>query len=507
MEASMRVYDVSEATPLLGSHLSPSAQRPSTQSSSSPIGLPSIAPTAAQLLSLDLRQVPVGNLCPHPLDYRSLEWAFILTLLLHIRHQRLQQSVITPTDYPRLQRAASAAQEVAILDSKIQEAWSISLDELGSIHDIQAVIWSQFPLDERNSTVRLNVMFYLCQENAPIDLVLHPLVETSILRTWRTGEKGSPARPGLKRIYDGACTPRVCHFLDLISQLALAGILVHYIILPPVEADHIASGKSIRAALLLLISFSWILRPWSLSAIPSFLTFFSFLTTLPYTLTPANTAFQVLPCTLVLHILQLHYPSPPSHLFLFSPRTILPLTTLLWQGVSMAVLPVITFFLPALLIALALVSASLVGTLSTISDHLHDFISIPPSPVYVRYTFFALLVFLVILMISTLVLLLLSSALWFPRSASPWDKYSLPIGIRSRVRFYSTVRVYSHLYYFPPPLNLLYTLFIVPISFPFFLCGSVFPYSLTDTKWFWRLTAGPVIGVVALLARTFSPEP
>lgn len=250
-----------------------------------------------------------------------------------------------------------------------------------------------------------------------------------------------------------------------------------------------------REILLLVLSSSWMLRPWRLSTVPLFLVFLAFASSFPYTLTVGDGLFTLLLWALVLQVAQLHYPSPPSPLFLFVPRQVLPLTVLLWRSISRAILPSIAFFLPAFVASIILLSLSLDGPLPSLREILPSVASSNPTPINVRFTFFILLAHVVCLMVA--LSLLLSVSLWHSPALSPWDRYSEGIGIASRIKFYHIVRIYTDLYYFPPPLNLYYTMLVVPISFPFFLCGRTLPHIQNATIWLWRLTVGPFMVAAA----------
>lgn len=149
--------------------------------------------------------------------------------------------------------------------------------------------------------------------------------------------------------------------LDLVLFLLYFIALVHYAVLPPIspveQTQQVSPGP--REIFILVYAFSQLCRPWETTVLPSLLTLLAFAVCLPSVPRPQDGAYSVVLLAVSLHLLQLHLPRAPSPLFILPFDLALPLATLVQHGIFRIFIPVIAFFLPALLLALFLLSTSL----------------------------------------------------------------------------------------------------------------------------------------------------
>jgi len=242
-------------------------------------------------------------------------------------------------------------------------------------------------------------------------------------------------------------------------------------------------------------------RPWSIQHLPFILVLLSFVFALPSVPLPSDTSFMVLYIALAVQILFLHFPHPPSPLFLFPCHQSLPLSVILTHSMSHMFIPIVLFFLPVLLLAALLLSLSLAD--STLKLSLTNMLD--PSPMHTRAVFLALFAAAVIL----LLLCLIMGAAKFPslsvadKSVTPygqsWDRYSRRVGLDARRAFVRALLRYSNPYYFPPPLNLLHLLFVrlpCTVLSVFGKSGPSLHLEVVE-QILWRVTVGPFVGVIA----------
>ncbi|KAH8102600.1 hypothetical protein BXZ70DRAFT_890543 [Cristinia sonorae] len=212
---------------------------------------------------------------------------------------------------------------------------------------------------------------------------------------------------------------------------------------------------------------------WDATIVPFLLTLLAFLSCLPAIPRPQDGAYAVLLLALSLHVLQLHLPRPPSPLVLLPFVTIFPLATLVQHGILKIFLPVIAFFLPALLLALFLLSLSLSDFLQGL--HLIVRSASVPSPIEARTGFLALLAAVFILVLCSLMMFVLVYPHFSSEDAPPsrWDRYSRPIGLEARRAMISIIAKYSFSdsTSFPVPLNLVSFTFVAVPSWTLSLLG------------------------------------
>jgi hypothetical protein len=222
---------------------------------------------------------------------------------------------------------------------------------------------------------------------------------------------------------------------------------------------------------------------------------------LPSVPNPGDASFIILHIALVIQIMFLHFPHPPSPLFLFPCHQSLPLSVLLTHSMAHMFVPVLAFFLPAILLAACLLSLSLAG--ETLGFFLTE--TLDPSPIQTRTGFLILFAVMVLLLLICLII----GAAKFPsisqtdQSVIPygqrWDRYSQRVGLDARRAFIHALVRYSKSYYFPPPFNILQLLFVwIPWAIL-----SVFgkkgrsAHLETVERILWRATAGPFVGLIA----------
>lgn len=282
------------------------------------------------------------------------------------------------------------------------------------------------------------------------------------------------------------------HLVELTIYLSYIAILAHYALSPsdkPLEAEY--SHLSIRAILLMVYAFTRLCQPWTLFTGPFLLVLIAFLAALPFAPSAEDISYGVILLALSLHILQLQLPYPPGPLHLFPADQALPVAILIWHGVSRVFLPVVIFFLPALVLALFLLSTSLSDTL------FQPFVllTLVPSPMEARTVFLVLLALLFILLLCSLFVLALvyPSVTFGPSVVSTWDRYSRSIGIEARRNFARTVVLYSTPYKFVPPFNVLeLTLLLLPATVLRFVSQKHKDFWLAGPRrTLWRAVVGP----------------
>ena len=236
-------------------------------------------------------------------------------------------------------------------------------------------------------------------------------------------------------------------------------------------------------------------RSWAWSSIPFLVVFVSFSSCLPSHPVAGDIPFSILLLALALHMLQLHFPSGPSPILLLPFHICLPLCALLAICMSQVVFPVLTFFLPIILLTWISLSLSLKDTLP-----LDTTFRLLPSPMETRVGLLAILGIEVMLLIPSLLtpLILTGSFSRRDRLTSTWDRYSEAVGVEARKYFARAVMAYSTPHAFPPPFNLLPLLLQLPSAT---LRAHGAPSSILAAleRSLWRLTVGPIALVVSLL--------
>lgn len=289
------------------------------------------------------------------------------------------------------------------------------------------------------------------------------------------------------------------------GEVLLLAVLANYLLYPPFESifkgDYRFNGY--REYFLTWWPVVLLARPLTWKSAPALMVLLAILFTLPATPLPEDSGFMLLYLALVVQTLLLHFPLPPSPLFLLPPHETLPLSLLLTHSMSRLFFPTLVFFIPALLLSTTLLSLSLIDT--TFQLTLFSMTDASPMQTRTAFLLFGALVFILFF------LSLVVGAAKFPvlsttdESNSPngtrWDRFSKRIGLDARRAFVSSLLRYNpkDSYYFPPPLNILQVLFIrLPGLMLFVFRGSKpSPILKTVERALWRATVGPIACIVA----------
>ncbi|RDB29602.1 hypothetical protein Hypma_015335 [Hypsizygus marmoreus] len=483
-----------ESTPLLASE---------SDIPSNPEYLPSISHVVARISTLDAEQIRFEDLRPDgsPIGHHPTEIAFALVVLLQLRKTRLRSSQSSNIYETWISRKADA-HDADSLEKRITSIWQLFLAEYRDIGDIEAVLWTRFPVVDEGEDSR-RVLDFLGDTKCNTSLTSHPLVISSLRHTWKYGRSmnfrfaSNHTLNWLSR-YDALSTPRTFHLIEWISHLLFLAFLVNYLLLPikqpHISGDWLEYQYGSRELFLIVLSLSFLLRPRSLVNTSSVIVPFAFLSSLPSIPHPPNTGFSILQWAAFLHVLGLNLPQSPSHLFLLSHHHTLPLAVLLTQRIRWTIFPAILFFLPLFIIASYLLSLSLFETfLKTIVGEMHSTILDPP-PMETRVTFLCLFFTVVALILLSIFILATSVPLLSHKefASDRWDQYSHQVGQAARQTFIRTVVSDSGTYTFPPPFNILHLVFFrIPCFF-----GHLFdiPISILDSgeRILWRITVGPI---------------
>ncbi|EGN97214.1 hypothetical protein SERLA73DRAFT_183873 [Serpula lacrymans var. lacrymans S7.3] len=358
---------------------------------------------------------------------------------------------------------------------------------------------------EEGSSLCVCVIDLLCDPQAPEALLSHPIIELSILRTWKYGlcADSPSATSTFERLvhrFRSLSTPRAIHLVDLISRTAFIIVLAQYLLYPP-AIFYISLGTSAqgpREVFLTIMSAALLFRSPSIRTIPSLLIFLAFILTLPSVPSPGDSSFAIMQMAFISHVLLLlHSSEIPSPLFLCFIKQSLPMATLLFHGLTRIFFPFVLFYLPALIISTFLLSISLADTFFAG----YTTLSFQPTPVDTRFAFFCLFILEPLLLIASLGM----AAATFHSSASSandlkgWDRYSKPIGLTARRSLLRAARSYAAPYTFPPPLNLVHILAIRLPRVMLYLFGQEHSVVYAAMGWMERWLWGSCVGTLAVL--------
>lgn len=281
----------------------------------------------------------------------------------------------------------------------------------------------------------------------------------------------------------------------MLLQLGYLAILVHYITRPPSRPIINASSRvGAREILLIIYAVASLCRRWTSYAIPYLLVLSAFLSSLPSFPSSGDTSYILLLVALVLHILLLHLPRPPSPNFFVNAHISLPLSTLLWYEFTRTVCSALVFYFPAFLLSCYLVSLSLADSI----PHFPRIQNLIAAPIETRQAFavlWAIVVYLICVSIGLLVLFSASLLSLSNRPSNPWDRFSRPVGLQARRIFIFTVAMYNTPYFFPPPFNLIQLIFIRLPVIALHLAGQKEPLFMRVVEsMLWRCTVGFISG-------------
>ncbi|KZT74684.1 hypothetical protein DAEQUDRAFT_659131, partial [Daedalea quercina L-15889] len=250
------------------------------------------------------------------------------------------------------------------------------------------------------------------------------------------------------------------HAIDLVMLLAYMAMLAHLLISPPTHSvDRTAvASPGLREAALMIYSIARLYKRPAFSEIPHILVLGAFTSHLPEVIYPDDVAFGVLLFAFSWMVIDLHLPWSTSPLHLIPAELILPRSVLISHGVSRIFIPVVAFFLPALLLSLFLLSTSLADIIPAVV-----LASLTPAPLESRVAFLTLFAVLFLTMICSLTMLVTVYPSFVSQNPTdPWDRCSRPIGLEARRFFIRTVVRYSVPYTFPAPSNLLQLVIRLP---------------------------------------------
>ncbi|TFK40980.1 hypothetical protein BDQ12DRAFT_678687 [Crucibulum laeve] len=495
MVHSLPTFRPTEDTPLL--------RRDITRQDNRPL----IFDAMTRLSDLNVDAIQEQDILPVDLSTAdtAVDLSFHLVVLLHLRRQKLHAKPTKHNVYLDWTQRKAQNKDASVLEERICQMWARYLDEYHLVHELNTIIWTPFPVDEQKK-VELRVIDFLKDGEAPSDIISHPLIVSIFSNAWRNGNATSSLRPEWVQKYDGNCTPRAVHFVELLSMFLYLALLAHYILQPPKRPHinlHTLEEIGFRESLLVLYALSFLLRPLSVFSAGPLLVLLAFVTCLPYAPYPGDSAFTCLLWALPLHIFQIHLPYTPSVLFLFSPERILPFVIFLFR-LLLDLTPAFAFFIPGFTLCSFLLSYSLGDTpllIFTGIRNLSDFQSNPnAAPMETRTTLFIIL--LVILLFFSISVFLLATSPIHGEKTSGWDRYSLSIGQSGRQTFFCAVDAYSALYMFPAPFNVL-SFFAIRI--PLFMAQlfSLDIYNIRRGEIFlWRATVGPVMLFMNIVARS-----
>ncbi|KAG2146556.1 uncharacterized protein EDB93DRAFT_1337544 [Suillus bovinus] len=421
--------------------------------------------------------------------------AFMLLVQLHFNESHYGALNDSSDIWENWQHARDASSVTEDTGRRASEILNQFLLNHSSSSAIQTIFWTAFPLkDTGYRTTR--VIDMLTGDHTPPELLTHPIVEAVVIKYWKYGMKAESARDrslSLIGHFDALSTPRILHFIDFLGRLVFMGSLIHYLLYPP--HFRITLGQSeqgTREIALTFMSAASLARSWSIHTLPAMFVFPAFVMTLPSVPFPGSASFSVLHIALLLQLFLLHLPNSPGLPFAIKPESTIPLSTLLSHGATRIVIPVTLFFFPVLLLAIFLVSASLVDTpLSVLTN------SLEVAPMDSRFSFFILFITVIMLLLGGLAVTLamfptaLSTAL-----TSKWDRYSREIGLHARRSFVEALIQYEP-YYFPVPFNVLQLVVRVPCTVFSWFGRPVTPCTKSIEKVVWRASVGLIGAVIS----------
>ncbi|KAK7031337.1 hypothetical protein R3P38DRAFT_2922914 [Favolaschia claudopus] len=465
---------------------------------------PSDFPTISEtLLRLGDRvdRVSVEDVCSRNTADICSETAFRLLVLLELRaRKQLKQKPSTEIWNCWAKNLASES-DLRQLNEQVASTWIMFLDEYRTSMEIERVLWTSFLVSDY-SPQRLVRVVDMLNADCPSQLISHDVVLLSLAKLWRHGpsrvassetETMAPLGPR----YDALCTPQALHFMELATHLAYFGLLVSYVMHPPFVVSWTRFELiGPREILLMVLSASVLIRPWTIFTIPFAMTLSIFLFSLPAVPFAYDVSFNILLLAFVFHTFQLHFSSPPSPLYLVKLHRSLPFVHFLAHGLYRIILPFAIFFAPIFILAtvwlsMALQDTFLVGPLSI------------PTPMVTRTTVLFMF-FTLIAAISSSLIVFITQGGRLDTDASGWDAYGIHVGLSARASFVRTVITYSAPNTFPAPFSLIHAVVIAAPSFVVRRLGLRISFDRAE-KLLWRVTVGPV-GLVCALVVYFLPS-
>lgn len=134
------VVVVNERSSLLGhSHAPPSV-------------LPNVAFAVSALANIPINEVNCEQLHLQSFADDAIKTAFNLVVLLQLRRNKLQPVHLNDV-FETWSRETLHAQEAKTLEDKVVAIWASFIQEYRTVHEIQTVLWSEFPAQEGNPRV------------------------------------------------------------------------------------------------------------------------------------------------------------------------------------------------------------------------------------------------------------------------------------------------------------------------------------------------------------------
>ncbi|PFH54648.1 hypothetical protein AMATHDRAFT_134055 [Amanita thiersii Skay4041] len=393
-----------------------------------------------------------------------IQVAFTLCTLLFLRRTVTHENYRHITEpYEIWFRERERTSYIESLDNRIHEIWDLFLNNHRNSREIETVLWHAFTVNE-NSKKTVRVIDFLIKCEVPRTLVNHPIIMLSISHAWKCGVSALDQRPTSQWIYrfDILGRPRVRHLIDMISDFIYLLLLLHFMIHPPMEANH---NYCTRELILLLFTAAGLLRPLFAHKLSHALTAIAFIACVPSIPTPGQTPFLVLVWAMVVHFIELHTVQGPSPMYFFPVDLCLPFVVLLKRKIMQGPVAVVVYLFPASLFSFFLLSTTITDTFFQSgvrsSDGYQILSSLGPAPMETRIAFLLLSTTLVVIASTTSFMLLLSDR---PRTmGNRWDRYSNEVGEEARVIWYKIVFAYSTSVLYPSPFNLFYVTMWLPI--------------------------------------------
>jgi hypothetical protein len=296
------------------------------------------------------------------------------------------------------------------------------------------------------------------------------------------------------------------HGLDVLGYAASISVLLNYLAdppSPPVISDGYLHDFGSRGILLCIYAAAHMLLHRNIRGIFFGLIVLAFIAVLPVVPMPGDGAFELMSFSFVLHVILLHVPFLPNLMLVFAPDRSLPIATMLWQSVTQAWLPILGFFLPALILSMGLVSMSLADTFPILL-----LTYIPEAPIETRAAFLSLVLLLLFFVGSSILVAIVvfaSTPSQPSHQTIPWDRYGKSVGLNSRRSFIQAVIAYqpspSSPHPFPAPLSLLPVLLIRGPQQILRLLGRR-DFNLVlgrSEQYLWRLTIVPLAAVLTAI--------
>ncbi|KIM26418.1 hypothetical protein M408DRAFT_72788 [Serendipita vermifera MAFF 305830] len=220
---------------------------------------------------------------------------------------------------------------------------------------VEEVLWTEIPIEEGGwETIRVVDLATL--DDAPTWFLSHPLVMISLRMTWSHGIPLPATRANTAIAFDRFSSPRITHAIFLVHHLVYLSVLSHLVLSPP-SSIYLTPFQSPSYRELYLFLYSISAFPYNqaptLSILPYTFVALALALAYPNIPTPNTGTHSLLLLSLSLFLLQLHLPNPafiPTPLYLFEPKRILPLSTLVKGLLKQAVGPGMFFFGPVVIL-------------------------------------------------------------------------------------------------------------------------------------------------------------